>query len=272
MENYERTIRLPDEGNRLKSIRQKLLSVIVLVILFAIWFFLARYIDSPLLLPDFVDTMKEFFRGWQDSRIMENMGITLYRVLLGSFYAMIVGTILGLVMGYSEKIRQMVSPIVNSIRQIPIMAWVPLSIIWFGLGEGPTIYLIFMSAVFPLIINTMSGVINIDPNYIYAARSMGAGTVAIYRDIIIPGALPGFMTGLRLAVGSGWMSVICAEFIATSKGFGYLMIEAQERLQTSRLYALMIMSAVVGFLIDQILRFLERKLTGWRFRNDRTNH
>lgn len=271
MEKDESTIRLPGEGDRLRTIRQRLLGVVVLVILAALWFFFARYINSPLILPDFVDTMKEFFKGWRDHRVMENMGITLYRVLLGSFYAMIVGTILGLLMGYSEKIRQMVSPIVNSIRQIPIMAWVPLSIIWFGLGEGPTIYLIFMSAVFPLIINTMSGVIDIDPNYIYAARSMGANTAAIYRDIIIPGALPGFMTGLRLAVGSGWMSVICAEFIATSKGFGYLMIEAQERLQTSKLYALMIMSAVVGFLIDQIIRFLEKKLTGWRFRSDKTS-
>lgn len=147
------------------------------------------------------------------------------------------------------------------------MAWVPLSIVWFGLGEGPTVFLIFMSAVFPLTINTIAGIAGIDENYINAARSMGANTFAIFRDVIIPGALPDFLTGVRLAVGAGWMSVICAEFIATSAGFGYLMIEAQERLQTSRLYALMLMSAIVGFAIDRLILLLDRKLTGWRFRD-----
>lgn len=271
MENYERSIRLPDNGNKLKALQQKLLSVGVIGLLCLVWFIAARMIKSPMILPDFGDTMKEFAKGWTNKRTMSNMGITLKRVLLGSGYAVIVGTVIGLLMGYSEKVMRGISPIVNSIRQIPIMAWVPLSIIWFGLGEGPTIFLIFMSAVFPLIINIVSGVTSIDPNYINAARSMGAGTVAIYRDVIIPGTLPSFLTGLRLAVGSGWMSVICAEFIATSKGFGFLMIEAQERLQTSKLYALMIMSAIVGFLIDQLIRLLERRLTSWRFKNGKAN-
>ncbi|MBQ0059723.1 MAG: ABC transporter permease [Lachnospiraceae bacterium] len=247
--------------------QQKLLGVAVIAIIFVAWFIAARIISKPLVLPDFVETMQQFFKGWVDSRTMSNLGITLKRVLTGSAYAVLVGTVIGLLMGYSTKVMMAVSPIVNSIRQIPIMAWVPLSIIWFGLGEGPTVFLIFMSAVFPLIINTVSGVTGIDPNYINAARSMGAGTVAIYRDVIIPGTLPSFLTGLRLAVGSGWMSVICAEFIATSKGFGFLMIEAQERMQTSKLYALMIMSAIVGFVIDQLIRLLEKRLTSWRFKN-----
>lgn len=239
-----------------------------MIVLFCLlWFIAAKKLDSPLILPDFVETMKNFINCWTDERVMSNMWITLRRVLTGSAYAIIVGTVLGLAMGYSEKIMRALSPVVNSIRQIPIMAWVPLSIIWFGLGEGPTVFLIFMSAVFPLIINTIAGVAGIDENYINAARSMGANTAAIYRDIIIPGTLPGFLTGCRLAVGAGWMSVICAEFIATSKGFGYLMIEAQERLQTSRLYALMIMSAIVGFVIDRLIHLLEKKLTAWRVKD-----
>lgn len=252
---------------QLDSIKQKLIGVIVIALLCLCWFIASKIINKQLVLPDFVDTVKIFFNSWFDKRTMTNMRITLTRVLLGVFYAIIVGTIIGLLMGYSSKISKAMSPIVNSIRQVPIMAWVPLSIIWFGLGEGPTVFLIFMAAVFPLIINTIAGVCNIDPNLLNAARSMGANTIDIYRDIIIPGAMPSFLTGCRLAVGSGWQSVICAEFIATSSGFGFIMIEAQERLQTSKLYALMIMSAIIGFLIDQIIRVIERNVTRWRHKD-----
>lgn len=267
MENRDRTIRVPVNGDKKKAAQLLLMNILVMGLICVAWYFAARAIGKPLVLPDFIDTMKEFIGAWTNNRIMRNMGLTLKRVLTGSFYGLIVGSILGLLMGYSEKCMTLMSPFINSVRQIPIMAWVPLSIIWFGLGEGPTIFMIFMAAVFPLIINTIAGVTDIDRNYFNAARSMGAGTGAIFRDIIIPGALPGFLTGLRLAIGSGWMSVICAEFIATSSGFGYLMIEAQERLQTSKLYALMIMSAIVGYGMDQLIRIIERRLTSWRFKN-----
>ena len=267
MENRDRTIRVPVNGDKKKARQMAFLNAAVMGTLCVAWFFAARAIGKPLVLPDFVETMEEFFGAWFNKRIMRNMGLTLWRVLTGSFYALLLGSVLGLLMGYSEKLMTLLSPFVNSIRQVPIMAWVPLSIIWFGLGEGPTIFMIFMAAVFPLIINTIAGVTDIDRNFFNAARSMGANTAAIFRDIIIPGAMPGFLTGLRLAIGSGWMSVICAEFIATSSGFGYLMIEAQERMQTARLYALMIMSAIVGYGIDQLVRLVERRVTSWRFKD-----
>ena len=147
------------------------------------------------------------------------------------------------------------------------MAWVPLSIIWFGLGDGPTVFLIAMSAIFPLAINTIAGVQGIDSNYYNAARSMGASKRDIVRDIVVPGAMPNILTGCRLAMGAGWMSVICAEFIATSAGFGFLMVEAQVRLETAQLYALMVMSGLVGFGIDKVFIAVERKMTSWRFKN-----
>ena len=112
------------------------------------WFIAARMIGKPLVLPDFLETLEAFLTSWVDKKVMRNMGLTMYRVLVGSFYGLVVGSILGLWMGYSEKALTLFSPFVNSIRQIPIMAWVPLSIIWFGLGEGPTVFMIFMLAAF----------------------------------------------------------------------------------------------------------------------------
>ena len=231
------------------------------------WYFAAKAINRNLVLPDFVVTMKAFFTGWFDKKVMSNLMITLVRVFTGCTYAVAIGLPLGLLMGYSRTALEALSPYVNSIRQVPIMAWVPLSIIWFGLGDGPTIFMIAMSAVFPLMLNTISGVMNIDPNYKFAARSMGASTWHVLRDVVIPGTIPSFLTGCRLALGSAWMSVICAEFIATSKGFGYIMVEAQVRLPTPLLYALMIMSALVGFAMDKSIVLLERSLTGWRYKN-----
>ena len=259
-----------DSSARRKWLMKRLYSVSTLVLICVVWYFAAKVVNSALILPEFPKTIKELFFCVTNRRILTNLWITLKRVLTGSGYGILAGGVLGFLMGYSKNVMRSLAPVVDSLRQVPIMAWVPLSIVWFGLGEGPTVFLIFMSAVFPLTLNTIAGVAGIDPNYVNAARSMGAGTVAIYRDIIIPGALPGFIKGCRLAVGSGWMSVICAEFIATSSGFGFLMIEAQERLQTARLYALMILSAVVGYLIDLAIRFIERRLTFWRYRNGST--
>lgn len=263
-QNRSRTINLGNAGG---SQLMRLYSFSLLILIMIIWFFLAKKINNNLLLPDFILMFKEFFHAWIEPVTVSNLLITLNRVFKGFLIACIIGLPLGLIMGYSKRMLLAISPVINSIRQIPIMAWVPLSIVWFGLGDGPAIFLITMSAIFPLIINTIDGVRGIDTNYINAARSMGAKNINIMKDIIFPGALPSFLTGCRLALGLGWMSVICAEFIATSKGFGFILIEAQQRVETPRLYALMIMSAIIGFSMDRILFIIEKILTAWRFKN-----
>ncbi|MDE7038990.1 MAG: ABC transporter permease subunit [Lachnospiraceae bacterium] len=140
--------------------------------------------------------------------VLENLAITMRRVVTGSLYAFLIGFPLGMIMGYSPKLLQTMSPFINSLRQVPIMAWVPLTIVWFGIGDGPTIFLIAFSGIFTIILNTVSGVQDISKDFYNAARSMGANTLNIIRDIVIPGSLPGVLTGIRLAIGLGWMSVI----------------------------------------------------------------
>lgn len=254
-------------GDIFDKYRGTFYTLVVVTILLIAWYFAANRIQNTLLLPYLQETAREFFTAWFDYRIMSNLALTLRRVFTGFLYAFLIGIPLGLLMGYSQTALQAFSPIMNSVRQVPIMAWVPLSIIWFGLGDGPTVFLIAMSAVFPLVINTIAGVNGIDPNYYNAARSMGASLPDIIRDIVVPGALPSILTGCRLAMGFGWMSVICAEFIATSAGFGFLMVEAQVRLETAQLYALMVMSGLVGFVIDKGFLIIEKKLTSWRFKD-----
>lgn len=238
--------------------------LVILAVGCIIWYYAGNKADNSIILPKFQDTVKAFFEAVTDPFTLTNLGITLRRVLVGSLYSIIVGVPLGLLMGYSKTAYRTLAPLINSIRQIPIMAWVPLSIIWFGLGDGPTIFLIAFAGVFTVIINTIDAVQDIDRNYYNAARSLGANKWHLIKDVVIPGSFPGIFTGTRLAIGSGWMSVICAEFIATSAGFGYCMVEAQTRMQTNVLLALMIISGIVGFLIDKILLFAGERLMRWK--------
>ena len=140
--------------------------------------------------------------------VLTNLGITMRRVLTGCVYAFVIGFPIGMLMGYSPKLLKWMAPFINSLRQVPIMAWVPLAIVWFGIGDGPTIFLIAFSGIFTIILNTIQGVQDISKDFYNAARSMGANTLDIIKDIVIPGSLPGVLTGLRLAIGLGWMSVI----------------------------------------------------------------
>ena len=173
-----------------------------------IWYIAAHAVDKPFLFPYLESVLKEVVNSMTDLYVLRNLGITMRRVMTGCLYAFAIGFPLGMIMGYSPKVMHAASPFINSLRQVPIMAWVPLAIVWFGIGDGPTVFLIAFSGVFTIILNTIAGVQDISKDYYNAARSMGAGTMAIMKDIVLPGSLPGVMTGIRLAIGLGWMSVI----------------------------------------------------------------
>lgn len=183
-------------------------AILALLIICLIWFMTAHAVDKPFLFPYLEDVLKEVGLSFTDMYVLRNLGITMRRVLTGSLYAFVIGFPLGMLMGYSPQILKAISPFMNSLRQVPIMAWVPLAIVWFGIGDGPTIFLIAFSGIFTIILNTISGVQDISKDFYNAARSMGANTLGVIKDIVLPGSLPGVMTGLRLAIGLGWMSVI----------------------------------------------------------------
>lgn len=181
---------------------------VLLVALTIIWYFAYKHYDCELILPSPLATAKAFFAAITSVDVLTNLGITLIRVIKGFGYAMAIGVPLGLLMGSFKTINEIVEGFIDSLRQVPIMAWVPLTIVWFGLGDGPTIFLIAFAGVFPIILNTIQGVHNISKDYYYAARSMGANSFGIFVHIIIPAAIPDILTGARIAISSGWMSVI----------------------------------------------------------------
>ena len=191
-----------------KNKAQKFYWLACLAIICAIWQVGAMSYSSDLILPTPWKTMLAFIEAALNPKILVNLLITLRRVITGFLCAVIIGVPLGYLMGYSAAALRTMDPLISSLRQIPIMAWVPLTIMWFGLGDGPTVFLIAFSGLFPIILNTIAGVQSISQDYYNAALSMGAGPMSIFSSVIFPGSLPDILTGMRIAVSAGWMSVI----------------------------------------------------------------
>jgi NitT/TauT family transport system permease protein len=182
--------------------------IIALLILGTIWYFAAHRINKVFIFPYLEDVLYELFYAVTDLYVIRSLGITMRRVLIGVYYATIIGFPLGMLMGYSPLVMRTIAPFINSLRQIPTTSWVPLAIVWFGLGDGPTIFVIMFHAIFTVILNTVAGVKSINSDFYNAARSMGAKTKDIVKDVILPGSLSGLITGVRIALGSAWMSVV----------------------------------------------------------------
>jgi len=229
-----------------------------------VWWLAAVRYDNPFLMPTPWQTSLALWEAVRDPWVWENLGLTMRRVGTGFGYAVCIGVPVGFLMGSSLWARRMLDPVIDSLRQVPMMAWVPLTIVWFGLGDGPTVFLIAFVGVFAVILNTIAGVENVPLDLRHAARSMGARRANVIADVVLPGAFPDILTGMRVALGAAWMSVICAEFIATSAGFGYLMVHAQTMMETDRLMALMVLGAIIGFLLDRGLLLLRNTLAGWK--------
>lgn len=188
--------------------KRTIYNLITFVVVIALWQFMSDQYRSDLLLPPPWKTTKAFFVAATDLETLKNLLLTLRRVATGLGIALLIGMSLGFFMGYSKTVMQLIDPVLGGIRQVPVMAWVPLTIVWFGLGDGPTVFLIALVGTFPILLNTVAGVQSISKDYFNAARTMGAGAWSLFKDVMVPAALPDVLTGMRLAVSAGWMSVI----------------------------------------------------------------
>lgn len=207
MENKVFKDRVESEKKKENRI-QSLVNLGFYILLLMVWFVVSKKINIPLLLPTPQATLQAFIDSVTSQEVMSNIAITLMRVVKGWLLALFVGIPIGMAMGLSKMFERVLGGLVNSIRQVPMMAWVPLAIIWLGIGDGPTLFMIALNGVFQVIMNTSAGVNSISKDYYNAAKSMGANKLSIFTNIVIPAALPDILVGARLAIGAGWMSVI----------------------------------------------------------------
>jgi NitT/TauT family transport system permease protein len=193
-----------------------------------------------------------------------NAGWSLLRVLLGFLVAAVVAVPLGVAMGWLPEISYIVDPIVEIIRPIPPIAWIGLALLWFGIGINSAIFLVFIGAFFPILLNTIAGVRNVEKRLIEVAYTFGASDWNVLRKVVIPAASPTIFTGLRVGMGIGWMCVVAAEMIAVRFGLGNMILEGSNLLQTDVVMVGMITIGLLGLSINYVFQVAGNSLFKWQ--------
>jgi ABC-type nitrate/sulfonate/bicarbonate transport system permease component len=196
--------------------------------------------------------------------VLTDVLVSLKHVAIGFALATLGGVIVGILSGYSKTIKMIIGPILEFLRPIPPISWIPLSILWFGIGDNPAYFLVFLGAFFPIMSNVYFGVISVEENHKRAALSLGAGRKEHLFDIILPAALPSIFTGLKTGLGISWFMVITAELVGSQSGLGYMIQMNRLLLQTDRVIGGMVIIGVLGYLMSKIMTCSERKLIPWR--------
>jgi NitT/TauT family transport system permease protein len=185
------------------------------------------------------------------------------RIVIGYSIACLMGIPLGILVGWLSPVRRVADPFLQLIRPIPVTAWVPISILWLGIGDSAAIYLIVLATFFPIYLNTVQGVQYVDPVIVRAGRMLGAKGWRLLFYVVLPAALPSIFAGLRISVGFAWMAVVVSELVAVKNGLGYVMFEAYGFLRADIVVAGMLVIGALGFTCDRLMVLLERHMLGW---------
>jgi len=191
---------------------------------------------------------------------------SLARVLLGFGIAVMLAVPLGILMGWSSWFDVAMDPIVEALRPIPPLAWLPFALVWFGLGYLSAAFVIFLGVFFPVVLNTVAGVRSVDPYMVEAARTLGADRRTILLKVIVPGSLPSIFTGVRIGIGIGWMTLVAAELIGVKNGYGlgYMIMNARDVARYDYVVGGMVVIGLIGFLMDRAIKLAEKRLLRWR--------
>lgn len=192
-----------------------------------------------------------------------HLGVSLLRAACGFLIGGAIGLALGVLVGFSRLAQALIDRSIQMVRAIPFLAMLPLVIVWFGVGEGAKIFLVALAVLFPVYINTMLGIRQIDPKLMELAKVIGMKWPAVVRRIILPGAMPAILTGVRYALAHAWLALVIAETLATTKGIGFLAMDAREFLQTNVILLTMIIYAIIGVIADALVRSLEARFLSW---------
>ncbi|WP_347313397.1 ABC transporter permease subunit [Defluviimonas sp. SAOS-178_SWC] len=242
----------------------------IAVLIFVWWLVTAMGWVKPLFVPSPGSIVTKFIdiarNGFTNTSFLEHVAISTARVFGAFLLACAVGIPLGLAMGMSPVVRGIFDPPIEFYRPIPPLAYLPLMIIWFGIGETSKVLLIFLSVFAPVALGARSGVKSAAIEQIHAAYSFGASRWQVMRHVILPSALPEILTAMRIGIGFGWTTLVAAEMVAATKGIGYMVLSASQFLQTSTVIMGIVVIAAIAYAFDLLMRFVERKAVPWKGR------
>lgn len=259
----------PDAGRRkpratLAWLTQRVLQMLPLAVLFLGWEIASRTTPNlALMLPPPSDVLEAAVQMLREGSLQRDVWASLRRVLIALGIAAGIGLPLGLFIGMSKRVAWFFEPIINFFRPIPPLAWIPLSILWLGVSESQNVFIIFLGAFFPILLNSVQGVRQVDAQLVRAARTLGATPAAIACTVLIPGALPSIFVGLRVGTGIAWMALVAGEIVAASSGLGYLIMQGRMLFRPDYIIVGMVVIGLIGIALDFVLRTAQRLIMRW---------
>lgn len=237
---------------------------LLIIIILLIWIFMdAEGKLNPVIMPSPAKIIRSFIKLLSNGSLIQNAFISLWRVLKGYAIAAILGIVLGIFIGLSEHLERLTQLLVQIIKPIPPIAWIPLVILWFGIGESGKIFLIFLGGFFTILINVIDGIKQADVKLAEVSYVMETPLIKQIFLRIIPGAAPNIFTGLRVGLTSCWMCVVAAELVSSTTGLGYLIMNARQFGNTDIVIIGMITIGVIGKIMDSLLKVVEKRVVRW---------
>ncbi|MDR2033831.1 MAG: ABC transporter permease [Helicobacteraceae bacterium] len=219
---------------------------------------------QPYTMPPPEDVLMTGVEFIKDGTLYQHTKASIIRVLEGFAIALVLALTLGIAIGLSPQVDRLTKAIIQVVQPIPPIAWIPLAILWFGIGEGSKIYIIAIGAFFPILINTIEGIRNIDPKFLELAKVYETSRRRVIARIILPGAAPFIMAGVRLGLSMAWICVVAAELIAAQAGIGYMLMDGRSLARPDMVILGMLIIGVVGKALDDLLRKITKKAIKWQ--------
>lgn len=253
--------------NKIQRLSGGCLSFISFCIIILVWCVITYggFVDK-IFIPSPTDVWNSLKDMAADGSLWEHCYLSTKRVMVGWFWSAVLALPIGMLMARSSKFAAIIQPVIEFVRYLPVVALVPLTILYLGIDENQKYVIIFLGTFFQLVLMVCDTVSSIDKNMINAARTLGAGKLQVYTEVIFPAALPGLMDDFRMTIGWAWTYLVVAEMVAASAGLGYIILKSQRFLATDVIFAGLIMIGVIGLITDFLLRGLTKIIVPWHER------
>lgn len=253
-----------------KNYQKTVCAAMAIFVFLCIWQLVVSFTKAGMVLAGPMETLIAFARAvvvpLGTHTIEGHILWSLSRVLIGFVLGSFTGVVLGILMGWFPPVSALFRPIFELLRPIPPIAWIPLSIVWFGLGEASKYFLIFYSAFCAVTMNAYSGVRSVDPELMGASRMLGANNRQVFTTIVLPSCIPQIFAGLQIAVGTSWATVVAAEMVRSSEGVGWVIIKGQDSNSTVQILVGIAAIGIVGYILAVVMRAIEARLCRWSVR------
>ena len=230
----------------------------------SIWTLAAYQIKNPVMLPMPIDVWRGFLALIANNTLLPDILASLKRVFIGFFIASAIAVPLAMALSYNLLTRRLIMPIINLLRPIPPIAWIPIGILWFGIGDATSYFITAIAAFFPIFLNSFAGGMAMEHHHLYAAKCLGAKRMSIIRYVMFPSSLPMIWTGLKIGLGQSWMAVVTAELVAAQSGLGYMIQVNRLNLDTAYVLVGMVVIGVLGSVMTHMLSWIEKYVLPWR--------